>query len=568
MGDLERDAPDPLLSPVAPDRQDHRVVMPGRSRWIRTALAATVFLWSLSAWCWSGLLAGQRAARLIEREQVAAQIGAEAIGENISRRLDLARGIPIVMAKEPSLVALLNRFGPNAAPSHLAVAEQSEQWRADPALRDLSRHLGEIVAETGLNTLFVMNAAGDCIAEGRSPENSDFTGVNYADRDYFQAARNGRNGRQYAIGRVTNFPGLFFSTPVFSEGQFVGAVGARINLASLSRLVTEKDAFVTDDRGVIILTQDLGLLMRTLPGAPIADVAADERERRYKRVDFEAINLTPWKEKDFAGLMRWRDKIWPCVLARQTSPEGLVTVHVFRDLEELGDFQRERLWLFGLLVLTGLLVVLLVAGGGEFLQASRRHRDDLMRLNEHLARQASTDPLTGCANRRRFHEVLEAEWQRWNRYGCQFSVLSLDLDHFKRVNDRYGHPCGDQLLRHFVAVIESILRPTDILGRMGGEEFAVLLPQTNVWEAASIAERIRATLEAQPSVIDQKAVPLTVSIGVAEWRADRDVTVSDLLGRGDKALYKAKRAGRNRVSGDDGCAPPPFSPSDVCGMTG
>lgn len=168
-------------------------------------------------------------------------------------------------------------------------------------------------------------------------------------------------------------------------------------------------------------------------------------------------------------------------------------------------------------------------------------------LNQRLIQLARTDSLTGCANRRDLLEELETERQRAERYAKAFSVLALDLDHFKTINDRYGHPGGDQALCHFVAIVEGSIRPSDFLGRMGGEEFAILLPETSVDAASTMAERIRVAVEASVIPFSSDPARMTVSIGVAQWRLDGSDTIEALLARADAALYEAKRGGRNQV---------------------
>ena len=168
-------------------------------------------------------------------------------------------------------------------------------------------------------------------------------------------------------------------------------------------------------------------------------------------------------------------------------------------------------------------------------------------MNRTLARQANTDALTGCANRRNFMQALEDERNRSSRYGFHFCVLSMDIDHFKQVNDTYGHAAGDEVLRHFVAVIQRNLRDVDTLGRVGGEEFSILLPQTPADGGASMAERIRASVEASPATFGTTNIAVTVSIGGVEWKPGHAQSVDGVLARADEAMYAAKHGGRNRV---------------------
>lgn len=171
---------------------------------------------------------------------------------------------------------------------------------------------------------------------------------------------------------------------------------------------------------------------------------------------------------------------------------------------------------------------------------------DLVEANHKLETLASTDPLTGALNRRRFLEALEAEVERAQRYGHSLALLEIDLDHFKQVNDRYGHAGGDAALCQSVTRISALLRSVDHLGRLGGEEFAVLLPVTGLDGAQQVAARIREALMATPIPYADHAIPITASIGCAEWLQWGE-TADALLLRADQALYAAKLLGRNRV---------------------
>lgn len=178
---------------------------------------------------------------------------------------------------------------------------------------------------------------------------------------------------------------------------------------------------------------------------------------------------------------------------------------------------------------------------------------------ERLVLTGLTDALTGLYNRRYLTRRLEEELARAQRHAQSLSCLFVDVDHFKRVNDTYGHTAGDEVLRELAARLRCDLRPCDVAVRYGGEEFALLLPQTAAREAARIAERIRAMIHGEPVPTRAGPVPVTVSIGVAQARPDlgqrREVVGSALIAAADAALYLAKERGRNCVMLDraNGC---------------
>jgi diguanylate cyclase (GGDEF)-like protein len=159
---------------------------------------------------------------------------------------------------------------------------------------------------------------------------------------------------------------------------------------------------------------------------------------------------------------------------------------------------------------------------------------------------ATTDSLTGVLNRRSFMEAAEQEVRRFQRYGRPFTVVVIDLDHFKRVNDTHGHHAGDEALRVFARLARRVQRGTDLVGRMGGEEFGLLLPETSLVEGLAVAERLRAELAEQVVRAPDARFGLTLSAGAAE-ASRTDAGLDDLMRRADRALYRAKGAGRDRV---------------------
>ncbi len=159
-----------------------------------------------------------------------------------------------------------------------------------------------------------------------------------------------------------------------------------------------------------------------------------------------------------------------------------------------------------------------------------------------------TDGLTGVNNRRFFDQRLPEEVARVTRREEPLSCLFIDIDHFKRINDGYGHPAGDAVLREVASLIRAQLRASDVVARYGGEEFAILLPDTGVIRALEVAERIRAAIAASPITTGSgEEIPVTVSIGLATLAGGREADPMGLVAEADQALYRAKAGGRNRV---------------------
>ena len=173
-------------------------------------------------------------------------------------------------------------------------------------------------------------------------------------------------------------------------------------------------------------------------------------------------------------------------------------------------------------------------------------------LEQEMRRLATTDPLTGLVNRRFFFNQVTRELERFRRYAKSAALLMLDLDSFKRINDTRGHAAGDAVLQHFAIVARQSLRRVDVVGRLGGEEFAALLPGTDAAGAVQLAERLRQAVAERPADIETGSLAYTVSVGVT-WFAPSDSNADAILARADRALYRAKDHGRNRVEME----PPP-----------
>lgn len=177
-----------------------------------------------------------------------------------------------------------------------------------------------------------------------------------------------------------------------------------------------------------------------------------------------------------------------------------------------------------------------------------RTQEALQTLNKRLAELAQTDELTGLANRRRLFEALEKEWARSTRYGRPLSLIVLDFDYFKTVNDSYGHQTGDAVLASVSSVLRNIVRPQDLVARQGGEEFAVLLPETAAPAAAEVAARIHSALASiEHDGGEGKVFHVTASLGVAT-RNEGDPGPDTLMAHADQAMYHSKNTGRNRIS--------------------
>jgi two-component system cell cycle response regulator len=169
--------------------------------------------------------------------------------------------------------------------------------------------------------------------------------------------------------------------------------------------------------------------------------------------------------------------------------------------------------------------------------------------HEEIYRLTIVDALTDIPNKRCFLEFLARELARAARYHRPLSLILFDIDHFKAVNDRHGHLCGDHVLRELAARVKPAVRAEELFARYGGEEFAVVLPECAPDEARVLAERVRRIVEAEPFRLDQQVLPVTISLGLATVPGSATLPADELIRQADARLYEAKSAGRNRVAG-------------------
>ena len=245
-------------------------------------------------------------------------------------------------------------------------------------------------------------------------------------------------------------------------------------------------------------------------------------------VSMVSILLSAWIKARRGALLAWL----------LVSPNLLINGHIAYGVTLISSNHYEDLITF-LLITFGISLA-----AGQFSSLSHR----LALAYAAIQKQALTDSLTGLPNHRAIIDQLEKEVSRAKRYGRPFSLLFFDADRFKRVNDTYGHSAGDAVLRQIGERAGSILRGGDTLGRFGGEEFILLLPEATASEARAIAERVRTAVAARPMTIAEmpEGLPMSVSIGVATFREDANEG-TELLSLADEAMYLAKRLGRNQV---------------------
>lgn len=357
---------------------------------------------------------------------------------------------------------------------------------------------------------------------------------NVADREYFQAVIHSPAGLQHVgipvVSRVSKRWRLPLTVRMARPVHDLEVINASVDL---SELIGRFESQRPKPHGTITLLRTDGVLLARAPEQPM---------QTGKRA---AADWADWPQiSDGSGVIisaRTPYDGTTRLISYQRVPDLplVVLVTATRD-DVLAAWRKQTL-------MAGILLVLVTLGGGLF---SARLLELLHLLNRHVREQerlAVTDSLTGLYNRRHLMDTGKREMVRALRYGKPLSLIMLDIDHFKLINDTWGHQMGDRVLKGLADTIATTVREQDTFARIGGEEFAIVLPETDLDNAHRLAERIRSRVEGSilTSLDDGYEISITISLGMTT-QAPHDPSFETLMSRADRALYRAKESGRNR----------------------
>ena len=369
----------------------------------------------------------------------------------------------------------------------------------------------------------------DCILTARSVGEGLGFKLNESICDRLRAARGDQPHVEIVSGEraPTGRPGILLMRNLpFADNVFNGGLTAGIGLAFLQNWLASFPMAGNDSLAIVDTTRILIARVPPLPEA-VGKRSADTALQQAFASGVPSFTVTAASPRD--GLER---------IFGMTKTEGFpfyVVVGIDK-AAALRDWQHRSIQVW---IGYGLLLVL-------FAMLVRSHRIAVGQ-RELLARLATTDELTSISNRRHFVDVGRREIDRCTRYARRMSLLYIDIDYFKRINDTWGHPAGDIVLKELAREITGILRRQDTVARIGGEEFAVILPETEAKTAFAVAESLRLAIEqSKTRVNEQTEIKYTLSIGVATLTGEDD-SLDAMMQRADAALYQAKQSGRNQV---------------------
>lgn len=397
----------------------------------------------------------------------------------------------------------------------------------------------ELRAALNVTTIYLLNAEGDTVASSNAGKQRDFMGHNFGFRPYFKEAFAGRPAHQIAMGKISKVVGTYFSHPIRATDASNALVGvlvikAPLEIPQFEELATaltkrsndspESIILVTSPDGHILAADNQDWLNQTLPTKALK--GKDNRtlnlhDEEYRVVSLELLSFPGWQILRLSKTQYWKQLLSPLLV-----PTGL-------------------LYLLLLIALT-FAVMWLYRTAAREVRARELATLRLRRSRARYRRRSEHDALTGLYNRGKYDFDIEKEMQRSERYVRPLSMALLDLDFFKKINDCYGHDEGDRVLRLVARLMKNNLRETDSAYRVGGEEFVVLLPETEPSDAEVLISRLRTAVE-DSAIYTKNGETLNITFSCAIVIYQAGESERSFYRRADELLYQVKANGRNHT---------------------
>ena len=418
----------------------------------------------------------------------------------------------------------------------VAVSSEGDPFRARANIL-----LDYLAQRLNVDVAWILNADGTCIVSSNYDRKESFVGVNYSDRKYYVDAKLGKPGRQYAVGRQTNIPGLYFSAPIIVDGVFVGAAVIKTNLPKLADQLLQPGTFIADSQGVVILTRDGALTLRTVPDAVVSFLSPEERRQQYMTDTLQPMPIASGGIADHPEIIYFGGSRVPAIMANMTMPSEGLALFAVTEMPQISTLQRDRRRLFGAAAVTGILLGWVVTG---LLMWWKGAEDEIRHL-------AFYDPLTRLPNRRLLLDRLQQALASSTRSKREGALLFIDLDNFKTLNDTFGHawaivaaagdPAPDRL--HARGRHRGPPGRRRVRGHAGR-------PERKPEDAAAPDQSCRRKDPRQRSISLTPSPRTNTMARPASARPCSAITgqiVDDLLKQADFAMYQAKAAGRNTM---------------------
>ena len=403
------------------------------TRLLRTAGVLLLF-WLGFAWMYAQQQHDRDSAQVLSEASQDTRRHAESVAFGVERTLSLVHGVSSLFARRLIIGQVLKTHGADSS-AHLDRAPLRARWEAAPDLAGLNQDLMRAARELGMvSALYLLDVRGSCLASSNSGEKDSFVGANFAFRPYFLEAMNGRPGKEFAMGKISKEPGLYFSQPAYLNGKVAGVMVTKVDLNFLNLWLDLEQArvFLVDRYDVIILARDKTQEMHALPDAAIHSLNNDGIRSRYQRPVIPDLALEPWGESSHPGLMRLAGSPIPHLLFSRPIPEQEVGVALVQAVPELLELDHERERLFDSLALVGALLIGLVTGTLTYLRNIQEERNKLDDLAHHLDQRVTERTAALEATLQRQRETEHA----MDRVGIAIQWADAETGAFLHVNER------------------------------------------------------------------------------------------------------------------------------------
>lgn len=320
-------------------------------------LIAALAAWAATAWIISGYYVANHEAQALREGREKAESHLENVKGDIEDALASLRSIPEILAAEKNLFERLVRFGPHVEASALTYDERKRGWMQDQSLMTVDKFLSVMANNLKADVIWVVNAAGDCVAASNFATKTSFIGTNYADRQYYLQAKDGQRGKQYAVGRVSRIPGLYFSVPVQADGRFIGAVVVKLDVPNFQRWTKQAKAFIADANGIVVVSDNPALQNLAMDAARIKALTDAQKSSQYSRTEFKAAQIRPWRHGRYSGVVSLNESPEPILLVSAALPDVDLTVYIPEPMIELQRIEGRRLLAFVLLLFAGSMLI-------------------------------------------------------------------------------------------------------------------------------------------------------------------------------------------------------------------
>ena len=340
----------------------------------RASMLLLLFLggWLLISYLAVSFFTNKRLTEALQLHSTELEKTASAVTYHFERSILFLHVIPATVADDMTVITALRTFNIQSSLHIKTIEDKRSYLNSLRYLTALNLHLAEQKRDMDVDVIWVMAPNGDCIASSNYGQSESFVGVNYSDRAYFKNAMDELRGMQYAVGRTTNIPGLYFSAPILDGGKVIGAVTVKIDITRLSQWFNRFDCFVTDSAGAIILSNEKRLEHHALAGAPVFKMSADARDKQYKNREFPVLKIGSFRGLSYSyPVMTMPGSDTPYMLAQSKQSKDGYTIFTYSKIPEIEQFRSAKFQFTILTFISGSALILLIAGFRRYLSDMR-----------------------------------------------------------------------------------------------------------------------------------------------------------------------------------------------------